>query len=191
MAYRPSKHMSLALLLGMLALMAATTSHVYVRAQRPEPRDPQVAIEPHRDYRIESVSANKCVRITDAPPDGEGDAQLWTCDDSAAQRFRFDPLAEGFYGIRLSGSNRCLHVAGGSRDNGAALRGATWTGDLHQHWQVLGVGADAVRLEARHSEKVIDVWLEKTTDGAELKQMFWKGSRNQQFRLRLVESADR
>lgn len=183
--------MSLALLLGVLALMAGTMSRFYLRGRRPEPQDPNVKIEPHRDYQIESVSAGKCVQLTGGPGAEGGEAQLRTCDRSDAQRFRFDLLADGAYRIRRAGSNQCLAVADGSQNDGAALRGARWNGDLQQQWLVLAVGEGTVRLMVRHSDKAMDVWREETADGAEVRQVSWKDSANQQFRLSVVDRADR
>jgi hypothetical protein len=183
--------MSLALLLGVLALMAGTTSHFYLRGRRPEPQDPIVPIEPHREYQIESVSARKCVQLTGGPGAEGGEAQIRTCDKSDAQRFQFDLLADGAYRIRRAGSNQCLAVADGSQDDGAAVSGVTWNGDRQQQWVILAVGEGAARLMVRHSDKAMDVWHEETADGTALKQMSWKGSANQQFRLSVVDLADR
>jgi alpha-galactosidase len=185
------KHLSLALLLGVIALTAGTASLLYVRGRRPEPTDPQVKIDPKSDYRIESVSANKCVQLAGAPAVDGGEAQIWACNKSAAQRFHFDLLADGYYRIRQAGSNQCLDVADGSQDDGAAVKGFRWNGDPHQQWQVLAVSNGTVRLMARHSDKALDLWKEATNDGAALRQMYWKGSSNQQFRLRVVDRADR
>lgn len=187
----PHKHLSLALLLGVIALVAGTASHLYVRGRRPEPTDPHVKIDPKSDYRIESVSASKCVQLAGAPGVDGGEAQIRACNQSAAQRFHFDLLADGYYRIRLAGSNQCLDVVDGSQDSGAAVKGVRWNGDPHQQWQVLAVDNGTVRLMARHSDKALDLWQEKTHDGAALKQMYWKGSSNQQFRLHVVDRADR
>lgn len=184
------KHLSLALLLGVIALVAGTTSHFYRKGKRPEPRDPQVMIDSKSDYRLESVSAGKCVQLASAPAGENREAQIGTCSESADQRFHFDLLPDGFYRIRLAGANQCLDVVDGSQNDGASVKGVTWAGTPHQQWQVLAAG-DSVRLMARHSDKALDLWQEKTEDGAPLKQMFWKGSRNQQFRLQAVDRAHR
>jgi hypothetical protein len=185
------RHLWLALLLGVLALMAVTIPHVYVRGKPAEPRDPKVNIHPDSDYRIESVSANRCVQLAGAPSDNSREAQIQTCDRSAAQRFHFDLLQDGFYRIRQASLNGCLEIADGSHDDGAAVKTAVWNGAPHQQWQVLGAGGGTVRLMARHSDKALDVWREGTADGTALKQMQWKGSSNQQFRLTAVDRADR
>jgi hypothetical protein len=185
------KHLSLALLLGVLALMAGTASHLYVRGRGPEPRDPKVQIDPKSDYLIESASANKCMQFSGAPSADSFEPQIWACSKSAAQHFHFDILSDGYYRIRLAGANKCLEVAGGSQDDGAAVKGVAWSGEAQQQWQVLAVDEATVRLMARHSDKALDVWQEKTEDGAPLKQMDWKGSSNQRFRLRVVDRANR
>jgi hypothetical protein len=185
------KHLSLALLLGVLALMAGAASHLYVRGRPPEPRDPKVPIDPKSDYLIESASANKCMQFSGVPTADSFEAQIWACSQSPAQLFHFDILPDGYYRIRLAGANKCLAVADGSQDDGAAVKGVAWGGEAQQQWQVLAVDDGTVRLLARHSDKALDVWQEKTEDGAPLKQMEWKGSSNQRFRLRVGNRADR
>ena len=66
------------------------------------------------------------------------------------------------------------------------------TGAPNQQWIVADAGPDTVRLVARHSGKVLDVFDEKTDDGTLLIQWSWKSSSNQQFKLKVVapETAD-
>ncbi len=157
---------------------------------RPIPRDLQITVDAQRDYHIESVSAGKCVQFADAPSAQGGVAHIQTCDQSDAQSFRFDPQPDGAYQIRLAGTEKCLDIEAWSKNDGTAVKGFHCHNGSNQQWRIVGVDAQTVRLMAQHSGKGLDVWFNATTDGTPLKQVRWKGSRNQQFRLRArAESA--
>jgi hypothetical protein len=189
-----TRHMTLGLLLGVIALIAGTASHFYVKGDDPptktaEPSRSPMAIDPQADYQIESVSANKCVKLAGDPSADGGEAQIWTCDKSDAQRFRFESLPDNYYKIRLAEADKCLDVEGISKDDGAAVKGFGCNGGPNQQWIVADAGGGNVRLVARHSGKGLDVWYAGTVDGTPLKQQNWNSGANQQFRLSVATRA--
>jgi hypothetical protein len=154
---------------------------------RPARKGLQISVDANRDYQIESASAGKCFQFAGDPSADGRELQVHRCTDSAAQRFRFDPLPDGAFKIRLADSKKCVDVEGWSQKDGAAVKGFTCHGLANQAWRILGVGTDTVRLVVQHSGKVLDVWLAAGADASPVKQMVWNDVLNQQFRLRLLE----
>jgi LysM repeat protein len=78
-------------------------------------------------------------------------------------------------------SNRCMDVAGGSRDNGAWIIQWDCHGGDNQAWNLVQVG-DYYKLVAKHSGKCADVYGVSRDNGARLVQWDCNGGDNQLFR---------
>lgn len=100
--------------------------------------------------------------------------QMYTCNNSAAQRFAFD-------GGRLrSGNNLCLDAAGAGTGNGTAIQLATCSTNRAQQFTVSGAG-DLVNVNANRCVDIKDV---NRDDGAVLHLWDCLGIANQKWTVR-------
>lgn len=109
-------------------------------------------------------------------------AQQWhILRDQLSQRFRFEPLDDGHYLIRVRRSRLVLDVAGGSLDNGAVVCQWEWHGGNNQRFGLVDAGDGYYALRAKHSGKVLEVADRSTDDGAQIRQWDWHGGANQRW----------
>jgi GH43 family beta-xylosidase len=110
------------------------------------------------------------------------------CDGSADQLWSVNYLGNGYHSLINRDSGKALEVAGGpeAKGDGAALDQATWTHNDNQEWRLLVAADGWLNIEARHSDKVIDVGQCATGGSASLKQTTRGDTPCQQFRLQPV-----
>ncbi|QRK88020.1 RICIN domain-containing protein [Saccharopolyspora erythraea] len=121
------------------------------------------------------------------PPGSNGTRitqQAW--DDGIYQRFRFDPLGDGYYRIANHMNGKVLDVDAGSTADGARIVAWSWHGGDNQRFRLEPLGNGEVRLVAKHSGKALDVHNASTADGGEIVQWSWHGGANQRFHMRGV-----
>ncbi len=101
----------------------------------------------------------------------------------ANQRFRIEPVGNGFVRLVAEHSGLVLDVAGASMDNGAPVIQFPANGQANQHFRLEPVGDGLVRIVAQHSGQVLDVAGASTDNGAPIIQFPWNGQANQQWAL--------
>ena len=99
----------------------------------------------------------------------------------ANQRFRIEPVGDGFVRLVAEHSGLVLDVAGASMDHGAPIIQFPWHGQANQRFRIEPVGDGFVRIVAQHSGQVLDVAGASMEHGAPLIQFPWRGQANQQW----------
>jgi IgA Peptidase M64/Ricin-type beta-trefoil lectin domain-like len=109
--------------------------------------------------------------------------------NTANQRFRFEPRVDGFYrvqtGLRRSPSGTpvvlVLDVAGASMTPGARIQQYAQNGGVNQEFALDPLGDGYFRIIARHSGLVVEVAEGSPRMGLPLQQAIWTGGANQQW----------
>ncbi len=79
-------------------------------------------------------------------------------------------------------SGKVLDVAGNSQTPGTGILQWAWNGGVNQHWRLVPLGGDTVKIVAVGSGMVLDVAQASTANGAKIIQWPWNGGLNQQWR---------
>ena len=107
----------------------------------------------------------------------------WEYWGGGNQRFRLDPVGDGYYRIMIEHSGKCLDVEGISLENGVqVIQWEYWGGD-NQKFKPEPTGDGYYKLVAKHSGKCLDVSGISADNGAGIIQWDWWGGNNQQWRL--------
>ena len=86
---------------------------------------------------ITSVANKKLVTdVTGASTANGARVQLYSSNNTNAQKYRFESIGNGTYKIINANSGKVLDVAGGSTANGAALQQYTSNNTVAQQWLV-------------------------------------------------------
>jgi hypothetical protein len=122
-----------------------------------EPGCPPLVVE-ETPYTIRPGHAlDKCVDIQGYSVIGGGDAIQYTCYQQSNQVFWAEDHGEGRLALRNALSGKCLEVTGGSVAAGAPIEQWSCTGSSSQLFLPVAAGDGLVRLVAQHSELVVDV----------------------------------
>jgi hypothetical protein len=86
------------------------------------------------------------------------DATLWSNNNGANQRFKFETLQDGHSKITAEHSGRALDVYAAAQEAGGKVIQWAWHGGENQHWWVQAVPSQPGRytMTAKHSKKVLD-----------------------------------
>ena len=83
--------------------------------------------------------------------------QLYSSNNTNAQKYRFESIGNGTYKIINANSGKVLDVAGGSTANGAALQQYTSNNTVAQQWTVRNYGSGRIALVSVNANKAVDV----------------------------------
>jgi outer membrane protein assembly factor BamB len=132
-----------------------------------------------------------CVDVEGGSTEDAALVQQYTCNGSAAQRWKVVNVANNVYELRSEASDKCLDVAGGSAANGAALQQYTCNGTPAQRWVVADLGGGAYRLVSQTgSAKCLDVPGGSAQLATKLQQYSCNGSAAQTLTLALDNGGD-
>ena len=95
--------------------------------------------------------------VPDASTANGARIQLYTSNDTDAQKFRFEKAGNGTYSIANVNSNKVLDVYGGSSADGATLQQYSGNGTVAQQWTLRDGGNGTVSLISVNANKAIDV----------------------------------
>ncbi|MBD9132764.1 MAG: 1,4-beta-N-acetylmuramidase, partial [Bifidobacterium bifidum] len=96
---------------------------------------------------ITSVANKKLVTdVTGASTANGARVQLYSSNNTNAQKYRFESIGNGTYKIINANSGKVLDVAGGSTANGAALQQYTSNNTVAQQWTVRNYGSGKIAL---------------------------------------------
>ena len=150
-------------------------------------------------FELIAQHSGQCLTAPAEQVKGWPQLQQQGCRTTEDQRFRIIPILDGRLTIRAVSSERCLTVAGGSRDDGAAVIEATCSGDMgdpldlpsslppEQLWTIVTAGDGRLQIFNDLSRKCLDVAGADTADGAALIQ--WSchvDSTNQHWQVNAV-----
>ena len=107
---------------------------------------------------ITSVANKKLVTdVTGASTANGARVQLYSSNNTNAQKYRFESIGNGTYKIVNVNSGKVLDVAGGSTANGAALQQYTSNNTVAQQWTVWNYGSGKIALVSVNANKAVDI----------------------------------
>ena len=107
---------------------------------------------------ITSVANKKLVTdVTSASTANGARVQLYSSNNTNAQKYRFESIGNGTYKIINANSGKVLDVAGGSTANGAALQQYTNNNTVAQQWTVRNYGSGKIALVSVNANKAVDI----------------------------------
>lgn len=107
---------------------------------------------------ITSVANKKLVTdVTGASMANGTRVQLYSSNNTNAQKYRFESIGNGTYKIVNINSGKMLDVAGGSTANGAALQQYASNNTVAQQWTVRNYGSGKVALVSVNANKAVDI----------------------------------
>lgn len=107
---------------------------------------------------ITSVTNKKLVTdVTSASTANGARVQLYSSNNTNAQKYRFESIGNGTYKIVNINSGKMLDVAGGSTANGAALQQYTSNNTVAQQWTVRNYGSGKIALVSVNANKAVDI----------------------------------
>lgn len=107
---------------------------------------------------ITSVANKKLVTdVTSASTANGARVQLYSSNNTNAQKYRFESIGNGTYKIVNINSGKMLDVAGGSTANGATLQQYTSNNTVAQQWTVRNYGSGKIALVSVNANKAVDI----------------------------------
>lgn len=107
---------------------------------------------------ITSVANKKLVMdVTSASTANGARVQLYSSNNTNAQKYRFESIGNGTFEIVNINSGKMLDVAGGSTANGAALQQYTSNNTVAQQWTVRNYGSGKIALVSVNANKAVDI----------------------------------
>lgn len=107
---------------------------------------------------ITSVANKKLVTdVTGASTANGARVQLYSSNNTNAQKYRFESIGNGTYKIINANSGKVLDVSGGSTANGAALQQYTSNNTVAQQWTVRNYGSGRIALVSVNANKAVDI----------------------------------
>ena len=107
---------------------------------------------------ITSAANKKLVTdVTSASTANGARVQLYSSNNTNAQKYRFESIGNGTYKIVNVNSGKVLDVSGGSTANGAALQQYTNNNTVAQQWTVRNYGSGKIALVSVNANKAVDI----------------------------------
>lgn len=107
---------------------------------------------------ITSVSNKKLVTdVTSASTANGARVQLYSSNNTNAQKYRFESIGNGTYKVVNINSGKVLDVSSGSTANGAALQQYTSNNTVAQQWTVRNYGSGKIALVSVNANKAVDI----------------------------------
>lgn len=107
---------------------------------------------------ITSVANKKLVTdVTGASTANGARVQLYSSNNTNAQKYRFESIGNGTYKIINANSGKVLDVSSGSTANGAALQQYTSNNTVAQQWTVRNYGSGKIALVSVNANKAVDI----------------------------------
>ena len=107
---------------------------------------------------ITSVANKKLVTdVTGASTANGARVQLYSSNNTNAQKYRFGSIGNGTYKIINANSGKVLDVSGGSTADGAALQQYTSNNTVAQQWTVRNYGSGRIALVSVNANKAVDI----------------------------------
>ena len=143
-----------------------TANGAAIRLYAPNGTAPQLFVVSSSDVNIAtgvsmiitSVANKKLVTdVTGASTANGARVQLYSSNNTNAQKYRFESIGNGTYKIINASSDKVLDVAGGSTANGAALQQYTSNNTVAQQWTVRNYGSGRIALVSVNANKAVDI----------------------------------
>ncbi|GAA1607958.1 ThuA domain-containing protein [Catellatospora bangladeshensis] len=169
---------------GLLWLGGATANPSPSVPASPSPSAPTGPISPTAWYSVVNKTSGKCVDARAAGSANGTAIQQYTCNNSQAQQYQFQPTSGGYtrVNIRLN-ATRSLDVTNVSTADNAPIQLWTYSAGNNQQWLPVAEGSGWYHLVNRNSGKCLDVPAASTADSVQLVQYTCNGTGAQSFRL--------
>ncbi|WP_150243534.1 RICIN domain-containing protein [Nocardiopsis quinghaiensis] len=139
-------------------------------------------LDPELVYVLQNVHGDRVMDVVDKSTANGAPVHLWDRHDDTNQQWRFVPVEEGFYEIEGIGSGKLLEIPSDpAAQPGSAL--LTRTGSPNQHWAVIEVGPNVVRLVNRATGQALEGQGGAPDNGTRITQAPDGGHAHQQWRL--------
>ena len=143
-----------------------TANGAAIRLYAPNGTAPQLFVVSSSDVNIAtgvsmiitSVANKKLVTdVTSASTVNGARVQLYSSNNTNAQKYRFESIGNGTYKIVNVNSGKVLDVSSGSTANGAALQQYTSNNTVAQQWTVRNYGSGKIVLVSVNANKAVDI----------------------------------
>jgi uncharacterized protein with LGFP repeats len=138
--------------------------------------DPR-AVVAHGGKVISTVSGHRDVNPTDCPGNAAY-ALLPQLRNELAGMVNIAPRSA----LTAAHSGKVLDLPNNSQTPGTRVVQWSWNGGVNQHWRLVPLGGDVVKIVSVGSGMVLDVGGRSTANGAAIVQWPWHGGANQQWR---------
>jgi hypothetical protein len=128
--------------------------------------------------RVEAAQG-KCLDVQGSGTANGTPVQIYTCNNSAAQEWKFGGLYDGGYSLYNTNARKCLDVQNGNDANGTKIRLWTCNGSAAQQWQFDVRAAGELRNAA--TDKCLD--LHTFTNGNDAQLYTCNGTDAQKIRI--------
>ncbi|MFG2044212.1 beta-1,3-glucanase family protein [Dactylosporangium sp. NPDC048998] len=135
-------------------------------------------------YSVVDKASGKCVDARSSGTANGTPIQQYTCNNSYAQQFQFQPTSNGY--VRINNRNnsaQVLDVNGVSTSDGAVVQLWAYGGGNNQQWLPVSEGGGYYHFVSRNSGKCLDVPGSSTADSVQLQQWTCNNTGAQSFRL--------
>jgi hypothetical protein len=167
-----------------LAGQSTTTPTTPPTSASPTPSQSSGPISPTAWYSVINKNSAKCVDARAAGTANGTAIQQYTCNNSIAQNYRFQPTSGGYVQIDNRGNPaQALDVSGRSTADSAPIQLWAYGGGTNQQWQPVAEGGGYYHLVSRATGKCLDTPGASTADSVQLVQYTCNGTGAQSFRL--------
>jgi type 1 glutamine amidotransferase len=146
------------------------------------PPDPSGPLSPTAWYSLANKGNAKCVDARAAASANGTVIQQYTCNNSNAQQFQFQPTSDGF--TRINNRNnaaQAIDVTDVSTADNAGLQLWSYSGGTNQQWQPVAEAGGSYHFVSRLSGKCLTVPNGSTADSVQLVQLTCDNSAAQSF----------
>jgi chitinase len=133
--------------------------------------------------------ASTCLDVAGAGTADGTRIQQWTCNQTAAQRFRVEDLGAGLARLVAPASGKCVDVQGAGTSDGTAIHLWTCNGTSAQVFRIDDLGGGDVRLVNPGSGRCVDVDAASPDSGARVQIWECNGTVAQRWRPRRIDDA--
>lgn len=130
-----------------------------------------------------SLNRNKVLDIAGASNADSANLQLWTKNNTNAQKFKFTYLGEGYYEIETCCSGKALDVAGSQSKCGTNVWQYQKNKTNAQKWLIKNAGDGYYYIISKCNGLYLDVSGAKTKDGTNIHVWDFNGTKAQKFKI--------
>ena len=135
-------------------------------------------------YKISSaLDENKALDIAGASCEDEANLQLWTKNNTDAQKFKINYVGEGYYELEACCSGKVLDVAGAENRCGANVWQYQKNNTNAQKWLIKRAGNGYYYIVSKCNGLYLDVSGAETKDGTNVHVWNFNGTKAQKFRI--------
>lgn len=130
-----------------------------------------------------SLNRNKVLDIAGSSNADSANLQLWTKNNTNAQKFKFTYLGEGYYEIETCCSGKALDVAGSQSKCGTNVWQYQKNKTNAQKWLIKNAGDGYYYIISKCNGLYLDVSGAKTKDGTNIHVWDFNGTKAQKFKI--------